>query len=143
MYALLWILVALSLFSALRLLTSPDTAKLFAADQLPSIAFLFIKLSSNAYTFGLVVWGLASSVCAFQLYGSGYVPNALAVWGMIASTWCSFCGFGAVIITDFGKVVSPDWYDVPMLAFEIAIAILFLRRGVRPNTALKPASTDP
>ena len=142
-YALLWIVIALSLFSLLKLLTSPDLAKLFAADRVQSIAFLFLKSSSNAYTFGLVVWGLASTLCAFQLYGSGYVPKFLAIWGMIASTWCSVCGFGVVIITDFAKWVNPNLYDIPMLVFEIAIAILFLRRGVRPHTAREPTPTVP
>jgi hypothetical protein len=64
---------------------------------------------------------------------SGYVPNALAFLGVLASAWCAACTSVLFVFPDFQKVVNLWWFDMPMVLFEIALSFVLLLRGLRPS----------
>lgn len=64
---------------------------------------------------------------------SGYIPRALAAFGILASGWCGICAFGLYIVPDFRNRVSATWYDTPVALFEIVLSFVLLFRGLRPS----------
>ncbi len=129
--ALTWLLVTLNLFTALRLLKSPEYATVFSPNQLPLLARPYLS-GFDYYYVGLVFWSLGDTVAAYLWFKSRYVPSALAVFGAVASAWCAACTFALFLLPDFPKVVNLWWFDMPMALFEIGLAFLLLVRGLRP-----------
>ncbi len=131
-HAITWLLVTVNLGAALNLLKLPDYVHVFPADQLPSVARLYL----SGYVLlgvGLVFWSLGLMVGSYLWLRSRYIPRALAAFGILASTWCAVCAFGMFIVPDFRKRVNPTWYDTPMALFELALGFVLLFRGLRPS----------
>jgi hypothetical protein len=129
---LTWLLLTLNLFTALRLLGSPDYARVFPPDQVAVLARPYLTGFDHYYV-GLVLWSLAATLGAYLWFKSGYVPRALAAFGVIASAWCAACTFTLLLFPDFQKVVNLWWFDMPMALYEIALGFLLLLRGLRTS----------
>lgn len=131
-HAMTWLLVAVNLGAALDLLKLADYVRAFPADQLPSVARLYLS-SFAPIGVGLLFWDLGVMVGSYLWLRSGYIPRALAASGILASTWSAICAFGLYIVPDFPKRVSVTWYDTPVALFEIALSFVLLFRGLRPS----------
>lgn len=132
-FALLWLLTALNLLNALRLLGSPGYLHVYEADRLQTWARLYIAANFDDYYVGLPFFGLAATVCAYLWLKSGYVPRALAVFGVISSSWCVICAFIFLLFPHFNKVVNDYWFDSPMAIFEMILSFWLLFKGLRPS----------
>jgi uncharacterized protein DUF4386 len=133
-HALTWVLVALNDFTVLRLLKNADYTRAFA-DQLPRVARLYLS-GYDQYYVGLLFWSLGATVGACLWFKSGYIPKALAVFGLIASAWCAACTFTLCLVPEFPKIVNLWWFDSPMALFELVLSFLLLFRGLRePRTS--------
>lgn len=130
-HGLTMLLVALNMFTALRLLSRPDYARAFSPEQLPVLARLYLT-GFDQYYVGLLFWSAGATVGACLWLQSRYIPRALAAFGIVASAWCVACTFVLFIFPDFQKVVNLWWFDTPMALFEIALSFLLLFRGLRP-----------
>ena len=133
-YALMWGLMALNTFSALRLLGDASYLPVFGSDQLQTLARLHLSSNWDAYYLGLPFWGLASLVCSYLWLRSGYIPKALAVFGMIASLWCVICAFIFIIFPDFERAVNLWFFDMPLVIFEITLGFWLLFKGLKGET---------
>lgn len=131
-YALTWIALAMSLFAGVRLLGDPSSRSVFGADGVPAVARLYLGRGFEAYYVGLPFYALASTVCSWLFLRSGYIPKALAVFGLISSAWCVACAFIYIVSPDFGRAVDPYWFDSPMGLFEMAASVWLLFKGLRP-----------
>ncbi len=129
-YALMWGLTALNTLSALRLLSKAAYLPVFKTDQLQTLARLHLTTSWDAYYFGLPFWGLASAVCSFLWFKSGYIPRGLAAFGLISSAWCVFCAISFIIFPDFDKTIGLSLFDMPVLIFEMALGSVLLFKGL-------------
>lgn len=136
-YALMWVLMTLNLFVALRLLNGTtggaDYLRAFQADQLQVLARLYLGGRFDVYYVGLLFYALASTVCSYLWFKSNYIPRALAAWGVISSVFCAACTFVFIIFPDFAKVVNLWWFDSPMGIFEMALSFWLLFKGLRPS----------
>lgn len=130
-HGLTWLMTTLNLFSALRLLSRPEYARVFSPEQVSILARLQLS-GFDQYYVGLLFWSLGAMVAAFVWLKSRYVPRTLAVFGILASAWCAACTFVLFLFPDFPKVVNLWWFDMPMVLFEIALSLLLLFRGLRP-----------
>lgn len=131
MYAILWILVVLSLFGALALLGPAPYLKVLAPDALATLARMQIRVGFDAYYVGLPFFALASTLCAWLWWKSGYIPKALAGFGLVASAWGVFCGLTYLIFPHFNEAVN-DWlFDTPLGLFELALGFWLMFRGIR------------
>jgi hypothetical protein len=139
LYAAMWVVIALNLFTALRLLSSADYLHVFGADQVQALANLHLS-GFDAYYVGLLFYGLASTVCAYLWLKSRYIPRGLAAWGVIASAWCAMCTFVFYIFPDFPKLVNLWWFDTPMGIFEIATSFWLLFKGLPVSDGTRTAS---
>ncbi len=137
--ALMWVIIALNLLGALRLLGDAAYLPVFRADQLQTLARLQITTTHDAYYIGLPFWGLASTVCSWLWYKSGYIPRSLAAFGVISSAWCVICAFAYLISRNFENTVGL-WFDWPMVIFELAIGLWLLFKGLKPSRVSEPDS---
>ncbi len=131
-YAVMWGLMAINTLNALRLLGDAGYLSVFSTEQLQTLSKLQLTSSWEAYYVGLPFWGLASAVCSYLLLRSRYIPRTLAVFGLIASVWCVFCGFTYLIFPGYGDIVHIGLFDVPMVFFEIILGFWLLIQGLRP-----------
>ena len=134
-HALMWVLMTLNLFDALRVLSDADSLRAFDAERLQALAGLYLGARSDQYHVGLLFCGLASTVCSYLWFKSSYIPKALAVFGVISSLFCVACTFTFIIVPGFAKVVNLWWFDSPMGIFDIATSFWLLFRGLRPSGA--------
>jgi hypothetical protein len=130
-FALLWLLTTLNLLGSLRLVGSAPYLQAFEANHLQVLARLQIAANFDDYYVGLPFFGLAATVCAYLWLRSGYIPKALAAFGLIASAWCVFCAFVFLIFPHFNNVVNDYWFDSPMAIFELVVSCWLLFKGLK------------
>ena len=126
---IVWLMVALNLFTALRLLSRPEYGGL-APHSLQSLAELYLS-GFDQYYIGLLCWSLSAAVGAYLWLKSGHVPRVLAVFGILVSTWCVGCTLVLFILPNIQEIVNLWLFDTPMVLFEISLSILLLIRGLR------------
>jgi hypothetical protein len=137
-FALLWLLTALNLLGALRLLSGISYLQVFETDRLQALARLSMAANFDDYYVGLPFFGLAATVCSYLWFKSGYIPRLFALFGLISSAWCVLCAFLFLIFPSFGKTVDPYWFDSPMALFEMALSFWLLFKGVNANLLAGP-----
>jgi hypothetical protein len=135
-FAMSWLLSAINLLGALRLLGSTPYLQVFEADRLQVLARLTIAATFDDYYVGLPFFGLAATVCAYLWIKSNYIPRGLAIYGFVASAWCVLCAVVYLIFPEFNKIVNDYIFDSPMALFELAVSVWLLVKGlksVEPN----------
>jgi hypothetical protein len=137
----MWLLTALNMLSALRLLGSASYLQVFEADRLQALARLHLGANFDAYYVGLPFFSLASTVCSYLWLKSKYIPRGLAVFGVISSAWCVICAFVFLIFPHFNKIVNDYWFDSPMAVFEMVLSFWLLFKGLRPPGTAEQSST--
>jgi len=141
-YALLWVIMTLYLFTALRLLNAADYLQVFEAEALQALAKLYLGSRFDIYYVGLLFYGLTSAACAYLFFKSRYLPKALAAFGVVASAWAAVCTLAFIISPAFAKVVNLWWFDTPLGIFEIATGFWLLFKGLRTPRRAEPAQAD-
>ena len=139
-FAWLWLLTALNLLGALRLLGSASYLQIFEADRLQVLARLSVAANFDDYYVGLPFFGLAATVCAYLWLKSKYIPKGLAVFGVISSAWCVICAFVYLIFPHFNKVINDYWFDSPMAVFELVLSFWLLIKGLPAGPSRAQAS---
>ncbi len=130
-YVAFWFLGLLQLFQALRILRGAGSLRTFGQDGLAAMAGVQLDSGRDAYYVGLVFLGLGSALFAWVFFESRYIPRALALWGVVSSLYEAFCGFVYLMHPSFGRILSPNWYELPLMIFELLLALWLLIRGVR------------
>lgn len=141
-YAIMWGIMALNTFGALRLLGNASYLPVFKADQLQTLSRLHLSSSWDAYYVGLPFWGLASVVCSYLWFRSRYIPRALAVFGIISSLWCVICAFIFIIFPNFEEIVNLWFFDMPLVIFETTLGFWLLFKGLRVSGITQPDLTN-
>lgn len=114
----------------LRLLSGVDYLHAFDASQLQSLARLFVSARGVGFDVGFVFLGSGSTVFAYLLFKSRYVPRALAGWGIFSSLALAV-GSLAVILFPWFAANASMIYMVPMFFYEVPLGLWFLIKGVR------------
>lgn len=130
-YGGLWVISALNMLRALRLLDSDiPYLQVFQAGQLQTLARLDMAADFDTYYVGLPFFALAVTLCAWLLFRSRYIPRALAGFGVVAAGWCVFCAFAFLVVPGFGTTVNPWLFDTPMGLFELVLSVWLLVKGL-------------
>src|SRR5580765_7707641 len=132
-FAFLWLLSTLNMLSALRLLGNANYLQVFEPDRLQAMAKLHLGANFDDYYVGLPFFGLAATICAYLWFKSNYIPKGLAIFGVIASTWCVLCAFVFLIFPNFNKIVNDYIFDTPMALFELVVSLWLLVKGLQSS----------
>ena len=130
-FGLSWLLTTLNMLTALRLLGSANYLQVFETDRLQALARVHLAANFDDYYIGLPFFSLASTVCSYLWWKSGYIPRSLAAFGVISSGWCVLCAFMFLIFPHFNKIVNDYVFDTPMAIFELALSFWLLFKGIR------------
>jgi len=139
-FAVLWLLATLNLLGSLRLLATVPYLEVFQPEHVQALARLQIAANFDDYYIGLPFFGLAATICAYLWLRSGYIPKALAGFGVISSAWCVLCAFVFLVFPNFNKVVNDYIFDTPMAIFELVVSFWLLFKGLQP--ARTPTKSD-
>jgi hypothetical protein len=119
----------LNYYAALLLLSGAGFAAAFEADQLHSLAMLFLELHAHGYDLGLLFFGVSNLLLGYLLIKSDYFPGILGYGLMAAGVVYLAGGFTHFLFPDYLSYVTPV-YIVPLLA-ELSFCLWLLVKGVR------------
>lgn len=113
----------------------------FTTEQRQALATVFVGLHTTGFGIGLVFLGLGNALFSYVLFRSGYIPRALAGWGVFANVVLAAFTLTVLIApgTENAPVVAVGRY-VPVFLFEVITGGWLLISGVRmPANAESPA----
>jgi hypothetical protein len=129
------IVVTLSDFAVLRILSGAHYLHAFEPNHLQALARLSISAHADAYNVGLVLAGLRSTVFCYLWFTSRLIPRALAAWGMIASVLMGASAFSFIVFPELTRVVGVEVYGAPIFLFELTMGFWLLARGIPSGAA--------
>jgi hypothetical protein len=122
-------------FAALRLVSGAGYLRAIDTEQLQALARLFVGVQADGYRIGLVFLGLGTTVFAYLLFTSRYVPRGLALWGIVSSLVLALVTLAIMVLPKLASVVVPAYF-APIAIFEVALGAWLFFKGVRaPDTA--------
>jgi Domain of unknown function (DUF4386) len=137
-WVLVWLVMTLNLFNALRLLSGANYLQVIEKERLQTLARFYLGSSFDYYYVGLLFGSLASTVCGYLWFKSRYIPRALAVFGVISSVFCVACTLVFYIFPNFDKTVNLWLFDSPMGIFDIVLSFWLLFKGLRSSAFADP-----
>jgi hypothetical protein len=137
MDSIIGVVVTLSNFDALRLLSGADYLKVFDEDRLFALARLSIGAHGSGFNVLFVFLGLGSSVFSYLWFKSNYIPKALAILGVFGSLLMAVSCLMIIIFPHLADLLSPA-YMAPLGLFEITMGFWLLIKGLKDPGALSP-----
>jgi Domain of unknown function (DUF4386) len=129
------VVVTLSDFGVLRILSGADYLHALEANRLQALARLSVSAHADVYNVGLVLAGLRSTAFCYLWFKSRFIPRALAAWGMVASFLMGACAFSFIIFPELANVISVDIYGAPIFFFELTMGFWLLLKGLSASGA--------
>jgi uncharacterized Tic20 family protein len=142
LYAVMWFIGLIDLFGALRIMGGGGYLQVFESERLQALAGLQLASGWDAYYIGLTFYAIGAAFFSYLFFKSRYVPRALAVLGIAAALFEGVCGFAYLIDRNFGAIVSVNWYELPVVFFEVVISVWILVRGLRPPQTNKAVQVN-
>ena len=141
------VVVTVSDFDVLRILSGAAYMQAFDTRQLHALARLSIGAHDATYNVGLVLAGLRSTVFCYLWFRSRLIPRALALWGILASFLMGSRAFAFIIWPELAKIVPVEIYGAPIFFFELTMGLWLLLRALPPSgsaagTVSGPAHAD-
>jgi hypothetical protein len=130
MEAAICVVMTLSSFDVLRVLSGADYLRVFEADRLQALASIYIGAHGAGYNVAEMFLGLGSTVFAYLWFKSRYIPRALAAWGVFASLLVATCTLTSMIFPTFQDISFPVCY-LPIAIFELTMGFWLLIKGLR------------
>ena len=124
----------------LKLLSGADYLNSFASNQLNSLVTLALGVQGLGMNVGFILLGLGSTVFAYLLLKSGYVPKALAAWGIFASLVLALVTLGIMVFPALAALGLT--YMVPMGIYEVGLGCWLLFKGLKTGKDTETACID-
>jgi hypothetical protein len=122
--------VTINSLVALRLLSGADELKTFSESQLHSLAKLALTAQGLGMYVGFILLGLGSTVFAWLLLKSRYVPRPLAAWGVFSSVLMAIGTWVILVFPGVGSAVGLA-YMFPIGLYEVGLGFWLLFKGIR------------
>ena len=132
MEAAICVVMTLSSFDVLRVLSGAESVKVFEADRLQAMATIYLGAHGDGYNVAEMFLGLGSTVFAYLWFKSRFIPRALAAWGVFSSLLLATCTVAFIIFPRFDDLADPACY-IPIAIFELTMGFWLLIRGLRPS----------
>ena len=114
-------------FVAMQFLSDADHLKIFDSGQLQALSIMHYTYAST-FTVVAIFLGLGSTIFNYLLFKSGYIPKALAAWGIFSSLLLLISQFAIVIFPDVQEIIIPACFG-PIVVDEIALGFWLLFKG--------------
>jgi hypothetical protein len=124
--------IAMGDFVALRLLSGAGYLRAFEAKQLQALAGLFISARHDGGFIGAVFLGLGSTAFAYLWLKSRYIPRGLAAWGIFSSLVLAIGIGGIMVFPGLASVVGPAYW-LPIFIFEVTLGLWLPVQGIQPS----------
>jgi hypothetical protein len=131
MEAVICVVMTLSSFDVLRVLSRADSLRVLEADRLQALS-IYIGAHGAAYNVAEIFLGLGSTVFGCLWFKSRYIPRAMAAWGVFSSLLVAICTFASIIFPHFQDMSFPGCY-MPIAVFELTMGFWLLLKGLRPS----------
>lgn len=120
-------------YVAMQFISDADHLKAFDSNQIQALSVLH---DTYALTFNVVAifLGLGSTIFNYLLFKSGYIPKALAIWGIFSSVLLLISQFVIIIFPEIEKTIIPACYG-PIALDEIALGFWLLIKGANIRKA--------
>jgi hypothetical protein len=125
--------VTLSGLMTLRVLSGVDYLRVFDATQLYALARLYLSARGLGFYIGFVFLGFGSTIFAYLLFKSRFVPRVLAAWGIFSSLLLAIGSLAVILFPWFANNASTA-YMIPMFFYEVPLGLWFLIKGVTVQT---------
>lgn len=130
MYAFLWFVSMLDQLYALRMMGSAALQGM-EPQHLAALAGLQLASGWDAYYVGLPFLGLGTGLFSYLFYRSRYIPRILAGCGILACVFEGFSGCAYLLFPSYGAIVSVNWYEIPVLLFNVGLCAWIFVKGLR------------
>jgi len=141
MEAVICVVMTLSSFDVLRVLSGAEYLRVFEADRLQALARMYLGAHGAGYNVAEVFLGLGSTVFNCLWFKSGYIPRILAAWGVFAFLLVAACTLTSVVFPDFQAKSFPSGY-VPITIFELTMGFWLLLKGLPPSEFAESPETS-
>ena len=131
--------VTLNGLISVRLLSDADYLQAIDPQQLQGLARLFMGMRGSGLYLGFVFLGAGSTIFAYLLFRSRYVPRLLAGWGIFASALLAL-GSLATLLSPWFAAHAAMASMVPMFFYEVPLGLWLLVKGVQVPAASSNAS---
>jgi hypothetical protein len=116
----------------LNLLSGAAYLKTFSVDQLHSLVMLAYQAQGLGMSVGFILLGLGSSVFAYLLLRSRYVPKALAACGIFSSLLLAIGSLAIIMFPGLGIIGMS--YMMPMGLYEVGLGFWLLIKGIKASS---------
>ncbi len=127
------VVATLSDFNVLRILSGAEYLKVFELDRLQTLARLSVGTHADVYNVGLVFAGLRSTTFCYLWFKSGFIPRALAGFGVLASFLMGVCAYSFIIFSDLPSIVPVGIYGGPIFVFELTMGVWLVFKQLPPT----------
>ena len=127
--------VTLNGMISVRLVSGVDYLQGVDPRALQGLARVFMNARGVGLEIGFVFLGAGSTLFAYLLYRSGYVPRLISGWGVFASVLLSVGALATLLSPWFATNLSMASM-VPMFFYEVPLGIWLLVRGVKAPAVL-------
>jgi hypothetical protein len=139
MYVVLWYFSLLDQLYALRVMGG-GVLQGYDPQHLQALAGLQLASGWDAYYIGLAFSGLGTALFSYLFYRSRYIPRLLAALGIATCLFEGFSGLAYLLFPGYGAIVSVNWFEPPVLLFNVALCAWLLIKGLKQP---QPAAVQP
>jgi hypothetical protein len=121
--------ITFSTFTALALIASGGYMAAGDMAEVEGLAFSLLRVHAYGFQVGFLFLGLGSTLFSYLWLKSGYIPKAIAAWGIFASALMAIVALGIIVWPPLYGVVTMA-YMAPMGIYEIGLGLWLLIRGI-------------
>jgi hypothetical protein len=123
------VVVVLS-FANLQIYLDANGASALSANQLGVLADLLSRTSAAGTDVSVVCFSIGSAIFFYLFLRSGYIPRALALWGLLGSLLCTIAFSGSLLAPQFSDLLRGIG-ALPIGIAEPVVGLWLLIRGIR------------
>jgi hypothetical protein len=117
-------------FAELQIYLDANHASALSANQLGVLADLMSRTSAAGTDVSVVCFSIGSAIFFYLFLRSGYIPRALALWGLLGSLLCTVAFSGSLLAPQSSDVLRGIG-ALPIGIAEPVVGLWLLIRGIR------------
>jgi hypothetical protein len=117
-------------FANLQIYLDANSASALSANQLGVLADLMSRASAAGTDVSVVCFSIGSAIFFYLFLRSGYIPRALALWGLLGSLLCTIAFTGSLLAPQSSDLLRGIG-ALPIGIAEPVVGLWLLIRGIR------------